>query len=217
MSTKAAKVILCGTTTVGKTTLMRALCGKSTKDPVSPTMAAGFSTLVVRSGKEDVQINLWDTAGQEAYRSLIKVYFRGVDVAMILFDLTKRCTFDVLDQWVEEITQNAGNEKFKIILIGNKLDLPTREVTDEEFRLKANKLNAGYIEISALENQNIAELRELIAESFLNSATYSQTKKDTAYDENTPLRPCVAVGKKRYTPIPDDEQEAQPTQAKKCC
>ena len=216
MSDTGGKVILCGGTTVGKTTLMRALSEKNTREPISPTMAAGFSSVTIKTLDKELHFNIWDTAGQEAYRSLIKVYFRSADVALILFDITNRQTFDQIEEWINEIEQNAYNDTFKIIIIANKIDLPNREVTVDEIALKAKQLCAQWCEISALEEIKINELRELIAAVYLDdSMSYRKRKEKEQIVETVSLTPpTVPVGKKDYTPIQDGSPKKK---KKKCC
>ena len=217
MSDSNGKIILCGGTTVGKTTLMRALCQKNTRDPISPTMAAGFSSLTITQDDKELQFNLWDTAGQEAYRSLIKVYFRSVDVALILFDVTNKQTFEQIGEWVSEIQENAYNDTFKIILVGNKIDLENREVTLEDIVHCAKENYAQWCEISALEELKIDELKQLIASVYLDqSLAYMKRKEKDHAAESVPVppSPSVAVGKKQYSPIID---ESNPNKKSGCC
>ena len=217
MTETPGKIILCGGTTVGKTTLMRALAQKNTRDPISPTMAAGFSLLSINHDDQVLQFNLWDTAGQEAYRSLIKVYFRSVDIALILFDVTNAQTFDQIKDWVSEIQENAYNDTFKIILVGNKIDLKEREVTLEEIVQCAKENCAQWCEISALEEMKIDELKQLIASVYLDqSLAYMKRKEKDQAAESVPVQPSpsVAVGKKQYSPIIDENNAGK---KKGCC
>jgi small GTP-binding protein len=159
MSVPPVKAILCGDTQVGKTTILQALQG--VHEPTSPTMGAGFAQFSLNYDDEEVPIRLWDTAGQEAYRSLIKVYFRGVQIAYLVFDVTSRDSFSSLQDWLAFIRENCPATA-KILLIANKIDLADdRAVSSTDLLDFAHKEELIWLEISAKTSENLTKFLEL--------------------------------------------------------
>jgi small GTP-binding protein len=82
-------------------------------------------------------MQIWDTAGQERYKSITNAYYKGAKGALLVYDLTKKPSFDSVDRWINDLKSNA-EEQITIILVGNKCDLDEhRQVTTEEAMKKA--------------------------------------------------------------------------------
>ena len=118
------KVCILGETGVGKT----CISSKLTKgeDYVhnyleEPTIGASFMCKRYDYKDKYYRINIWDTAGQERYRSLASMYYRGVVVALLVYDVTNYDSWNELDYWIGELRKNTPNST--IIVIGNKFDL----------------------------------------------------------------------------------------------
>ena len=139
------KVVLIGDADVGKTKIaLRYMEGKFTKETQS-TIGVEFSVkqLTIRNTK--IKLQIWDTAGTERYRSVTKTFMQKAKGALVVFDLTKRASFDSIDQWVEEVKKIAC-PSVKLLLIGNKSDLTElRKVSVEECKEKADRLGARLI------------------------------------------------------------------------
>lgn len=144
------KAILCGNSTVGKTSLLNALTGVRDFGPTTPTLGAGCANVTFNYQDEDITMNVWDTAGQEAYRSLIKIYFRDTKVAILVFDVSSKPSFNAIEQWIIDIRENCGKENVPILLVANKIDLvENRVISTDEVTKKARYLNCPFMEISA--------------------------------------------------------------------
>ena len=116
---------------------------------------------------QTVKLQVWDTAGQEKYRSMVSSYYRGAHVALIIFDLTSHASFEALPTWIETFYNN-GPEQKNTILIGNKKDLiEERQVTQEEAALFSETNNMIYFETSAKEGDNIDYVFNYTAEKLL--------------------------------------------------
>lgn len=76
-----------------------------------------------------LKIQIWDTAGQESFKSITRSYYRGSIAAMIIYDISKRDSFDNVARWVQEI-RNHSHEKVNVVLVGNKCDLTDRYPTN---------------------------------------------------------------------------------------
>lgn len=158
------KVILCGNSSVGKTTLIQRLSNQIKDTPPNPTMGAGFASFNTEVDGKDVPLNLWDTAGQEQYRSLIKIYFRGAELAVFVIDVTSRESFDQLPFWMAEVEQNSGQVIPAGLIIANKTDFTDRIVVgDAEIETAANMHNVQWIKVSARTGENCNRIIPLIA------------------------------------------------------
>ena len=107
-------------------------------------------------------LNVWDTAGEEKYHAMAPIFYRGAQGAVVIFDVTNRETFKRATKWFHELSEFAeGNPK--IILVGNKIDLPNRVITNEEATSLANKYNCNFLEVSALLGTNVNEIFNSLA------------------------------------------------------
>lgn len=104
-----------------------------------------------------VNLQIWDTAGQEAFRSIARSYYRGSTAALLVYDVTRRETFTNLSIWLQDAREFAS-EEIVFILVGNKVDLEDkREVTTDEGAKFAEENNLMFIETSAMTAQNVEE------------------------------------------------------------
>lgn len=161
------KIVFLGDTAVGKTTMItKYIFSTETKDH-QPTIGVDFFAQKTEIGGRTVNLQLWDTAGQERFRSLIPNYTRDSFMAVILFDVTKRDTFDRVDSWIEEfVLKNNDGTRINLLLVGNKADLledkESRSPTKEEAEEKARKYGATYIETSAITPDGVKDLSNAI-------------------------------------------------------
>ena len=86
---------------------------------------ASHASVLLEKDNYKLKLDIWDTAGQERYRSLIPLYYRNTDYALVIFDLTKKESYLESINWINQIINKS--EKCKIILIGNKSDIRNRE------------------------------------------------------------------------------------------
>ena len=114
-------------------------------------------------GNTVVKLQIWDTAGQESFRSITRSYYRGAAGALLVYDITRRDTFQHLESWLSDARQHA-NPEMAIILVGNKADLDAkRQVTREEGEAFAKEHGMAFLETSAKMGQNVED-------AFLNTA-----------------------------------------------
>lgn len=102
-----------------------------------------------------VKAQIWDTAGQERYRAITSAYYRGAVGALLVYDITKRQTFDNVQRWLRELRDHADSN-IVIMMAGNKADLNhLRSVTPEDAEALAEKEGLSFLETSALEAVNV--------------------------------------------------------------
>eukprot|EP00743_Colponemidia_sp_Colp-15_P014292 GILK01016873.1.p1 GENE.GILK01016873.1~~GILK01016873.1.p1 ORF type:complete len:205 (+),score=15.84 GILK01016873.1:141-755(+) len=159
------KVVVLGDAAVGKTSLIfRFLLGEY-EDERRPTIGLDFMSKVVEvDPKRSVRLELWDTAGQERFRSLIPSYLRDASIALVVFDITSRASFEHAFRWVEDV-QTARGDDTSIFLVANKIDFNSRrQVSDEEVTTKAHDVGVTYVEVSAKSGAGVAQLFQRVAQ-----------------------------------------------------
>ena len=128
-------------------------------------------------------LNIWDTAGEEKYHALAPIFYRGAHGAIIIFDITNRATFKRAAEWFHELKQfTEGNPK--VILVGNKIDLPEREITNEEAYKLAKEYKCQFYEVSALWGQNVEEIFEELTLSIYNQRKKNKIEKKNGINGN---------------------------------
>lgn len=153
------KIILLGNQAVGKTSLLEQYVNTSYKPRYRATLGANFLTKKVCIDNVKYALQIWDTAGQELFRSLGTGFYRGSDGCVLVFDVTSTKTFESLESWKDEFLFQVGqNSEFPFLVIGNKVDLIDNRVVST---LKAQKWcdenNLHYLECSAKNGNNVSE------------------------------------------------------------
>ena len=143
------KYIIVGDSSVGKSCLLLQFTDKRFKSTHDLTIGVEFGSRTVQINDKAIKLQIWDTAGQESFRSITRSYYRGSIGALLVYDITKRSSFENLQKWLEEMKENAYS-KMQIILIGNKVDLESeRQVSTEEGETFAKKHSLIFFETSA--------------------------------------------------------------------
>ena len=156
------KIILVGDSGVGKTSILKKFINNEFNEDIKCTINIDFFSKSIKIDKNlYTNLKIYDTAGQEKYRALIKQYYQGTDGIILVFDLTKENSFNKLKSWINEVSDNT--EKAQIILVGNKADLIERKIDEETAENFAKQRDIKYIETSAKEGTNILLLFEELA------------------------------------------------------
>lgn len=149
------KVVLIGDSAVGKSQLLARFSRNEFNLDSKATIGVEFQTRTLDIDHKTVKAQIWDTAGQERYRAVTSAYYRGAVGAMLVYDITKRQSFDHVARWLEELRGHA-DKNIVIMLVGNKTDLGSlRAVPTEDAKEFAEKENLFFIETSALEATNV--------------------------------------------------------------
>ncbi|XP_043830679.1 ras-related protein Rab-2A-like isoform X2 [Dromiciops gliroides] len=121
------------------------------------TIGVEFGARFISIEGKQIKLQIWDTAGQESFRSITRSYYRGAAGVLLVYDITRRDTFDHLTSWLEDAHQHS-NSNMVIMLIGNKSDLEMRrEVKKEEGEAFARKHGLIFMETSAKTASNVEE------------------------------------------------------------
>ncbi|KAH9515533.1 Ras- protein Rab-22A [Bulinus truncatus] len=163
MSMRDVKVCLLGESGVGKSSIVMRFVADKFKNALESTIGASFMTKTIFLEGNTFKFQIWDTAGQEKYRALAPMYYRGSAAAIIVYDVTRETSFHAVKGWVHEL-QRHGPSKIVIAIAGNKCDLEDlREVRERDAQEYAREIGAIFCETSAMTAVNIAELFDAIA------------------------------------------------------
>jgi Ras-related protein Rab-5C len=177
-SIRDAKVVMLGSQTVGKSSIVtRFIRGTFTVETVS-TIGAVFQSKAVNVGEVQVKLQIWDTGGSERYRSMAPMYFRDADAAIVVFDITSTQSFQELQGWLKALAEQ-GPGSLVVALVGNKCDLgASRTVARDVARgFVADNGIPIYIESSALTGENIDALFQEVATAVLTGGSALGPKK----------------------------------------
>jgi len=131
------------------------------------TIGVEFGARMITIDKKQIKLQIWDTAGQESFRSITRSYYRGAAGALLVYDITRRETFTHLTSWLEESRQHAS-PNMTIMLIGNKCDDDDkRAVSKEEGEAFAKQHGLLFLETSAKTAHNVEEVRSPVCMQFL--------------------------------------------------
>ncbi|KAH3673753.1 hypothetical protein WICMUC_003496 [Wickerhamomyces mucosus] len=160
------KIVFLGEQNVGKTSLITRFMYDTFDSSYAATIGIDFLSKTMYLDDKTIRLQLWDTAGQERFRSLIPSYIRDSHVAVIVYDISSKKSFDLLDKWVEDVKLERDNNVV-ICLIGNKNDLTNeRQVSIQDGELKAKKLDAKiFLETSSKLGYNVKNLFKKIAKT----------------------------------------------------
>jgi len=175
------KSLLIGDSNVGKTTIIGKFLDKNFSEKTLNTVGLDLKYANLNINNKKIKLQLWDTAGQEKFRSMTTSYYRGVNVIIIVFDVTSQISFEHVKDWMNNIKQFAKIGVMKVI-VGNKIDLKDeRIVTYVEGKNFAQSYNVKYFETSAITREGIVELFENICQD------YSNTNRKKSIDGNIKL------------------------------
>ena len=150
------KLIFTGDISVGKTSIINSIMGQKFSPEYEPSIGVDFFSKTIRYKGKLIKLQIWDSAGQEKFRSLIPNYIRGSSLIFLIFDVSNKESFKHLNEWIDFIT---NIENGNIVIVGNKIDLKDiREITKEEAEKFCKEVKYEYFEVSAKEGTNINNL-----------------------------------------------------------
>ncbi len=174
---KKVKISFIGSSSSGKTSLMRNLAGFPFIANTIPTIGTDSVIIDFENNTELIKVHLWDTCGQENYRSITNQYYRNSKGIILVFDFTAKFTFDAINVWLEDIREYCTDDDLIIALVGNKIDLiDEREVSSEHARAVADQHNLLYYETSAKTGQNVQFLFDSLVRKICNMMEFNDEK-----------------------------------------
>lgn len=151
------KYIIIGDTGVGKSCLLLQFTDKRFRHDHDLTIGVEFGSRMIKIEDKEIKLQIWDTAGQESFRSITRSYYRGAAGALLVYDITRRDTFTHLSNWLQDAREN-GNADMVITLVANKTDLDSRRtVSKEEGESFARENGLIFVEASAKTSTNVEE------------------------------------------------------------
>jgi small GTP-binding protein len=162
------KMIIIGESGVGKTNLTNVYDNGRFTEKTNSTFLSSYISKILKIGQIEFEIQLWDTPGQEQYRSITKLFYREAKICIIVYDITNRTTFESLDYWVGSAKEILGDESM-IAIVGNKIDLfEKEEIPRNEGKQYAQKIGASFYLSSAKENaRGFCEFIENLIKTYL--------------------------------------------------
>ncbi|KAH0787229.1 ras-related protein Rab-22A-like [Histomonas meleagridis] len=172
------KIIVVGEASVGKTSILNRWLHDCFSFETAPTIGAGMSPMEINVDGNPQLFHVWDTAGTPQFRSVVPMYCRQAAIAIIVFDITKRNTFEKIPEWVSFVRENASPV---FVLVGNKIDLEDeRDVQKAEEEQTAESIGCKCVEVSACTNEGMKlfiEEMENAARDSLRTFVKSQSKQ----------------------------------------
>mmetsp|Transcript_14073 Transcript_14073/g.15561 ORF Transcript_14073/g.15561 Transcript_14073/m.15561 type:complete len:218 (-) Transcript_14073:88-741(-) len=149
------KIVLVGDSAVGKSNLLWRFTKNEFYEETKSTIGVEFAVKSVEVEAKTIKAQIWDTAGQERYRAITSAYYRSAVGAMLVYDISKKDTFDNIERWLTELRQHA-DANIVIMLVGNKSDLKhLREVPTEKAREFCQENGLSLVETSAKDNSYV--------------------------------------------------------------
>ena len=208
------KIIVIGDSSVGKSSLTIRGTKDHYKDYYTPTIGFEFLSFNIRIKDKVVKLQIWDTCGQEVYRSLISSFYRNSSLAIIVYAIDNESSFDNLESWIDEI-KTQTNPDLKIFLIGNKADLEDQRVVqkaDAEQLAKEHNIHL-FLETSAKTGQNAQLVFVKAAEMLLEEyKDYNNFGRNSNVSDN----PSISISNDNND-INNDKKDDDKSRRKRCC
>ncbi len=178
------KLVLIGDSFVGKTNIMSKYLKNEFHEDSKATVGVEFGSKKFEIEGVSIKAQIWDTAGQERYKSITNAYYKGSKGAFIVYDISRKTTFENVDKWIGELKDNAS-EDVHIMIVGNKSDLEDKREVKKEEGIEFSKIYnyCLFFETSAKNNISIKELFEQVFEQL-----YLHYKKNMITDEEDESR-----------------------------
>jgi small GTP-binding protein len=206
--TYSLKYVVIGDSGVGKTCLLLKFTDKRFKTTHEVTIGVEYGTRVIKLENETLKLSIWDTvrttqAGTESFKSIARAYYRGAAVALIVYDVTKRSTFDNMRSWIREIKE-FGTCDTVLMVVGNKADEEgVREVATEEGMQMANEFGLKFTETSAVSGLGVELAFSAPAATVMErvSAGYYDLTNDVSTKQSTGIKKASAESSTRLESV----------------
>jgi small GTP-binding protein len=202
----SVKVTLLGNSGVGKTCIIKRYTDNEFDPQTVPTPGASYSQKIVIINNKPITLDVWDTAGQEQYRSLGRHFYKDSFIVCLVYDITNRESFEDLKTWYNDLKE-YGEKNVITAVVGNKSDCYEEEVIkEEEGRKYAEEINSKYFLVSAKEGDNIELLFNTLAQDFM-GPEFTEKMRETKHEKGLEKEKKIKVKK----------EEIKKKKKKKCC
>ena len=175
MSQINLKILLVGDSSVGKTTLLLKYVDGKFSDSHITTIGVEYKDKPIILNNRNINLQIWDTSGQERYRSITKNFYRNADGILFVYDVTREETFAHIKDWL--ISSDECDKDFKKIIVGNKIDLE-RVVSKEKVENFGKSKNMKYYEVSAKTGEGLDNVFKAIVELILEGKSEEEIKEE---------------------------------------
>ncbi|KDP36442.1 hypothetical protein JCGZ_09512 [Jatropha curcas] len=208
------KIVLIGDSAVGKSNLLARFARDEFYPNSKSTIGVEFQTQKMDINGKEVKAQIWDTAGQERFRAVTSAYYRGAVGALLVYDISRRQTFDSVGKWLNELHTHS-DMNVVTILVGNKSDLmDAREVTTDEGKALAEAQGLFFMETSALDSSNVTAAFQTVVKEIYNILSRKVMSNEFSKQD----APMMGNGKTVVLQGEDLVPEANPeTQKGGCC
>jgi Ras-related protein Rab-1A len=150
----AFKVLLVGDSAVGKSSIFVRYVDNAFNNSYISTIGVDFKIRSIKHKDKSIRLQIWDTAGQERFKSIASAYYKGAHGILLVYDITDSSSFENLHNWINDV-RKYNKEDVPIILIGNKIDLKDRAVSELDAEMFASAHGLEYMETSAKDSINV--------------------------------------------------------------
>ncbi|KAM7525286.1 hypothetical protein LguiA_015188 [Lonicera macranthoides] len=210
------KIVLIGDSAVGKSNLLARFARHEFYPNSKSTIGVEFQTQKIEINGKVVKAQVWDTAGQERFKAVTSAYYRGAVGALLVYDISRRQTFDNVDRWLNELHTHS-DMNVVTILVGNKSDLKhAREVSMAEGKTLAEAEGLFFMETSALDSSNVTAAFQMIVKEIFNILSQKVIKSQ----ELKKQEPDLSNGKTVVLQADDENHETPADEQPKkgpCC
>ncbi|XP_071938342.1 ras-related protein RABA5c-like [Coffea arabica] len=177
------KIVIIGDSAVGKSNLLSRYARNEFNPHSKATIGVEFQTQSIEIDGKEVKAQIWDTAGQERFRAVTSAYYRGAFGALLVYDITRKDTFESVRKWLDELNAHSDSTVAKM-LVGNKCDLESmRQVSVEDGKSLAEAEGFFFIETSALDSTNVKQAFEIVIREIYSNVSRKVLNPDMSKTE----------------------------------
>ena len=194
------KILTLGDSSVGKSSIILRYVNKKFIEIFQTTIGLDFKSKMVEYKGKSFELRIYDTAGQERFKAVSRQYYKNAEGIILVFDVSNRSSFLQIETWLADLEQNK-KKKAQILLVGNKIDLPNREVDTAEAEEIAEKYGVRYLEVSAKSGEKIDEIFINILDLLIDNYDFNEERSIRLKDKSDE----------------DDEEEKKEEEKQGCC
>ena len=209
MSEKKIKVVLIGESGVGKTNLIRVAIGESFESHTESTLSSSFFESEIIYKNKKYNYSLWDTAGQEVYRSLNKIFIMDSKIVIVVFAINNKKSYEQVDFWINYAKEILTEGNYIMALVGNKSDLyEAQQISDEEMIKKAEDNKIKFKLTSAREDPvGFTGFLEELLKDFINNIGFKKSENEKN----------ITLEDKKDEEMNENDGKDEKKKKKKCC